>query len=52
MFVSLILTSCTTDQGMMPRSEVEANSPWGYTDMCNDPERASDTHCPPEEENQ
>ncbi len=43
----LFLSGCATtdDAGMLPRSETEASVPWGYNDMCNDPERWSEVHC-------
>jgi hypothetical protein len=42
---ALLLAACATDQGMMPRSDEPGPSPWGYEDMCNDPERRSPEHC-------
>lgn len=50
-FSTLFLFGCaTTEDGMLPRSDVEAQVPWGYTDMCEDPERYSEVHCPEEED--
>lgn len=52
-FLSLFLIGCATDDlrnGLMPRGTTEARAPWGYTDMCDDPERSSDVHCPEDEE--
>lgn len=50
--VAITLSACaTTSEGMMPRTTDEASTPWGYEDMCNDPERRSPIHCEESEDN-
>jgi len=51
--MTLFLLGCATDDatdGLMPQGSTPIGAPWGYTDMCDDPERNSEIHCPPEEE--
>lgn len=39
------LTACATDPA--PKADQSVPPPWGYEDMCKDPERRTDTLCPP-----
>lgn len=43
--VAIFLMGCETQRELMPRSDTEAAPLWGYTDMCEDPERYDPIHC-------
>jgi len=46
--LSLFIAGCATDRGMMPRGTEAGPTPYGYIEMCEDPERRSEIHCPEE----
>jgi len=49
----LILAGCTTiPEGQLPTGEEPGTVPYGYIEMCNDPERYSEIHCPPKVEDE
>ena len=52
LLIAFVLMGCAANEEpeLMPRSNVEVTAPWGYTDMCDDPERHSTVHCVEDEE--
>lgn len=47
---AVFLRGCATDEPtMLPHGSNPTSAPWGYVDMCDDPARTSEIHCPPKD---